>query len=287
VNSKELRRDELAERLALLGLSAPAVLLVVVAMALPVLWLFGLSFLGSDGTLSLANYRRLIEQPSYARIFAATFKVSIFTTAICVLIGYPLAYALSQMPRRAANLCLIAVMLPFWTSILVRTYAWLVLLQRQGLINQWGMKLGLWDEPVALVHNLTGTLIGMVHIMLPFLVLPALGAMRAIDADYVKAASNLGASPAQAFWRVFFPLSLPGLVAGALIVFIICLGFYVTPAVLGGGKVILVSNQIASDIELFFNWGPASALGVVLLVLTLAFLGIASKFARVDRAMGS
>lgn len=285
MNARELRRDELRERLALLGLSAPAVLLVVVAMALPVLWLFGLSFLGNDGSLSLANYRRLVEQPSYARIFAATFKVSIFTTAICVAIGYPLAYALSQMPRRAANLCLIAVMLPFWTSILVRTYAWLVLLQRQGLINQWGMKLGLWDEPVALVHNLTGTLIGMVHIMLPFLVLPALGAMRAIDADYVKAASNLGASPVQAFWRVFFPLSLPGVFAGTLIVFIICLGFYVTPAVLGGGKVILVSNQIASDIELFFNWGPASALGVVLLVLTLAFLGIASKFARVDRVM--
>ena len=109
--------------------------------------------------------------------------------------------------------------------------------------------------------------------------------MRAIDADYVKAASNLGASPVQAFWRVFFPLSLPGVFAGTLIVFIICLGFYVTPAVLGGGKVILVSNQIASDIELFFNWGPASALGVVLLVLTLAFLGIASKFARVDRVM--
>lgn len=285
MNSRELRGDELRERLALLGLSAPAVLLVLVAMALPVLWLFGLSFLGNDGSLSLANYRRLVEQPSYARIFAATFKVSVFTTAICLLIGYPLAYALSQMPRRAANLCLIAVMLPFWTSILVRTYAWLVLLQRQGLINQWGMKLGLWDEPVALVHNLTGTLIGMVHIMLPFLVLPALGAMRAIDADYVKAASNLGASPAQAFWRVFFPLSLPGVFAGTLIVFIICLGFYVTPAVLGGGKVILVSNQIASDIELFFNWGPASALGVVLLVLTLAFLGIASKFARVDKVM--
>ncbi|MFO1311051.1 MAG: ABC transporter permease [Burkholderiales bacterium] len=287
MNSTELRRDALRERLALLGLSAPAVLLILVVMALPVLWLFGLSFLGNDGALSLAHYRRLVEQPSYGRIFVNTFKVGLLTTAICVAAGYPLAYALSQMPRRAANLCLIAVMLPFWTSILVRTYAWLVLLQRQGLVNQWGMKLGLWDEPVALVHNLTGTLIGMVHIMLPFLVLPALGAMRSIDADCVKAAANLGASPTQAFWRVFFPLSLPGVVAGALIVFIICLGFYVTPAVLGGGKVILVSNQIASDIELFFNWGPASALGVVLLVLTLAFLGLASRFAKIDRAMGS
>ncbi|MCC6193856.1 MAG: ABC transporter permease, partial [Burkholderiales bacterium] len=154
------------------------------------------------------------------------------------------------------------------------------------VVNKWGMQLGLWDEPLALVHNLSGTLVGMVHIMLPFLVLPALGAMRAIDADYVKAAANLGASPTQAFWRVFFPLSLPGLLAGALIVFIICLGFYVTPAILGGGKVILVSNQIASDIELFFNWGAASALGVVLLVLTLVLLGVASRLTRLDTAVG-
>ncbi|MCC6194379.1 MAG: ABC transporter permease [Burkholderiales bacterium] len=286
MNGPELRRDALRERLALLGLTGPAVLLVLVIMAIPVLWLFGLSLVADDGSWTLAHYRRLVEQPSYARIFAATFKVSIITTAICVLAGYPLAYALSQMPRRAANLCLIAVMLPFWTSILVRTYAWLVLLQRQGLVNKWGMQLGLWDEPLALVHNLSGTLVGMVHIMLPFLVLPALGAMRAIDADYVKAAANLGASPTQAFWRVFFPLSLPGLLAGALIVFIICLGFYVTPAILGGGKVILVSNQIASDIELFFNWGAASALGVVLLVLTLALLGVASRLTRLDTAVG-
>jgi ABC-type spermidine/putrescine transport system permease subunit I len=285
-HARGLRRDELRERLRLLGLSAPAILLVLVAMALPVAWLFGLSFLADDGSLSLVHYRRLLEQPSYARIFVATFNVSLLTTATCILLGYPLAYVLSQLPRRAANLCLIAVMLPFWTSLLVRTYAWLVLLQRQGLINAWGMRLGLWDEPLALVHNLTGTLIGMVHIMLPFLVLPVLGTMRSIDQDYVKAAANLGASPARAFWAVFFPLSLPGLFAGALIVFIICLGFYVTPAVLGGGKVIMVSNQIASDIELFFNWGAASSLGAVLLVLTLLFLYAASRITRLERVLG-
>jgi len=285
-HAKGLRRDELRERLALLGLSAPTILLVLVAMAVPVAWLFGLSFLADDGSFSLVHYRRMIEQPSYARIFVATFNVSLLTTAMCIVLGYPLAYVLSQLPRRAANLCLIAVMLPFWTSLLVRTYAWLVLLQRQGLVNSWGMRLGLWDEPLALVHNLTGTLIGMVHIMLPFLVLPVLATMRSIDQDYVKAAANLGASPTRAFWSVFFPLSLPGLYAGALIVFIICLGFYVTPAVLGGGKVIMVSNQIASDIELFFNWGAASSLGVVLLVLTLLFLYVASRITRLEHVLG-
>ncbi len=286
-NAEGLKRDAAAERLQLFGLSLPAVLLVVVTMVLPVAWLFYLSFLADDGSFSLVHYQRLVEQPSYARTFRATFEISAIATVICIVVGYPLAYVLSQLPPRIANLCMIGVLMPFWTSILVRTYAWLVLLQRQGLINTWGIKLGLWDQPLALVHNLNGTLIGMFHIMLPFLILPVYGSMRAIDRDYLKAAANLGASPVKAFWQVFFPLSLPGLLAGALIVFILCLGFYVTPAVLGGGKVIMVANRIANDIEIFFNWGAASALGVVLLVLTALILWAASKLVRLDRVFGS
>jgi len=285
-NAGALRSDALRERMSLLGLSAPAFVLVAVTMVAPVAWLFWLSFLADNGSFSLEHYRRMIEQPAYYRIFLTTFQVSLLTTGICIVLGYPLAYVLSQLPQRVANLCLIAVLLPFWTSLLVRTYAWLALLQRKGLINNWGIQLGLWDEPLALVHNLAGTLIGMVHIMLPFLVLPVLGAMRAIDRDYLKAAANLGAGPVRAFWMVFFPLSMPGLLAGSLIVFILCLGFYVTPAVLGGGKVIMVSNQIANDIELFYNWGAASSLGVVLLALTLLFLYVASRFAKVDQMAG-
>ena len=285
-NAEGLRRDARIERVTLFGLGLPAVLLVTVTMIVPVAWLFWLSLFSDDGSLSLEHYRRLVEQPSYGRIFRTTFEVSAVATAICIVLGYPLAYVLSQLPTRAANLCMIGVLMPFWTSILVRTYAWLVLLQRNGLVNTWGIGLGLWDEPLALVHNLTGTLIGMVHIMLPFLVLPLYGSMRAIDRDYLKAAANLGASPTRAFWLVFFPLSLPGLFAGSLIVFILCLGFYVTPAVLGGGKVIMVANRIANDIEIFFNWGAASALGVVLLVMTLAILWIASRLARLDGIFG-
>lgn len=277
VNARALRRDGIRERLGLFSLAMPAFALVLVTMVIPVAWLFWLSFVADDGGLTLDHYRRLVEQPSYARTFVTTFKVSALTTAICIALGYPLAYVLSQLRGRVANLCLIAVMLPFWTSLLVRTYAWLVLLQRHGVINEIGIRLGLWDAPLALANNLGGTLIGMVHIMLPFLVLPVLGAMRAIDRDYLKAAASLGASPLRTFWKVFFPLSLPGLAAGALIVFILCLGFYVTPAVLGGGKVNMVSNQIASDIDLFFNWGAASALGVVLLILTLAILWVGSR----------
>ena len=281
-----LKRDHLWERWLLLALASPALLLVLVTMIVPVGWLFWLSFFADDGSFSLMHYMRMIEQPSYGRTFLATFEISILTTAICVLVGYPLAYTLSQMPRRAANLCLIAVMLPFWTSLLVRTYAWLVLLQRRGLINSWGMGLGLWTEPLELVHNTTGTVIGMVHIMLPFLVLPLYGTMRTIDHDLLKAAANLGASPMRTFSQIFMPLSFPGLTAGALIVFILCLGFYVTPAVLGGGKVTMVSNRIASDIELFFNWGAASALGVVLLVLTLVLIYAASRLLKLEGLLG-
>ena len=286
MNAAGLRRDERLERLKLFGLSSPAVLLVLVILVIPVGWLFYVSFIGADGTFSMENYERMIKRKSYARIFRTTFQVSLLTTGLCILIGYPLAYFMSQLPNRVANLCLITVLLPFWTSLLVRTYAWLVLLQKNGLVNNWAISLGLWDEPIKIVHNLNGTLIGMVHIMLPFLVLPTYGAMKAIDRDYLKAAANMGASPARAFWTVFFPLSTPGLFAGALMVFVLCLGFFVTPAVLGGGKVIMVSMKIVSNIELFVNWGAASALGVVLLVLTVAVLWVASRFLKLEQMTG-
>ena len=281
-NEAGLKLDARRERLALFALSGPALLVVLVVLLLPVGWLFVVSFIGADGQFSLENYERMIERKSYARIFLTTFQVSLITTGLCVLIGYPLAYFLSQLPRRAANLCLITVLLPFWTSLLVRTYAWLVLLQKRGLVNEWAIDLGLWSEPLKLVHNMSGTLIGMVHIMLPFLVLPVYSSMKAIDGNYLKAAANMGAGPVRAFWTVFFPLSAPGLLAGSLIVFVLCLGFFVTPAVLGGGKVILVSMKIASNIELFVNWGAASALGVVLLVMTLAVLWFAARFVRFE-----
>ena len=285
-NAAGLRVDEKLERMKLFGLSSPALLLVLIILVIPVGWLFFVSFLGGDGQFSLENYQRMVTRKSYMRIFRTTFEVSVITTGLCILIGYPLAYFLSQVPPRIANLCMITVLLPFWTSLLVRTYAWLVLLQKQGLINDWAIGLGLWDEPIKMVHNMTGTLIGMVHIMLPFLILPVYGSMKAIDRDYVKAAANLGASPRRAFWDVFFPLTMPGLFAGTLMVFILCLGFFVTPAVLGGGKVIMVSMKIVSNIELFVSWGAASALGVVLLALTFAILWVASRFLKLDQIAG-
>ena len=285
-NQAALRNNERLERWALLGLAAPALIATFIVVVVPVSWLFYLSVIGADGGYSMENYIRMVESKSYARIFLTTFQVSLLTTIICILIGYPLAYFLSQLPERAANLCMLAVLLPFWTSLLVRTYAWLVLLQKKGLINNWAIDLGLWDTPVKLAHNMNGTVIGMVHIMVPFLILPVYGSMKAISRDYLKASANLGATPAYTFRKVFLPLSLPGLLAGTLIVFILCLGFYVTPAILGGGRVIMVAMQITNNIELFFNWGAASALGVVLFVITMLILLVSARLLRLDRILG-
>ena len=285
LNEKQLRDQGVREQRMLLSLASPAVLAVVAIIVIPVGWLFYLSFLGSDGSFSLVNYSRMIEYKSYARTFITTFQVSILTTLICILIGYPLAYFLAMLPARMAGFFMLAVLLPFWTSLLVRTYAWLVLLQKNGMLNDFAMSIGLWDAPLKLVHNLTGTLIGMAHIMLPFLVLPLYSSMRKIQRDLMQAAANLGATPAQAFWQVYFPLSLSGMVAGSLIVFVLCLGFYVTPAVLGGGRVVMVATQITAILENQFDWGAASALGVVLLVMTLVILYAATKLMKLDSAL--
>jgi len=285
LNATKLRVAERRQSLLVLALTLPAIIAVFLVIVIPVGWLFSLSFLDSNGELSLVNYEKMIAYKSYLRVFKTTFNVSFLTTFLCIVIGYPLAYFLSQIPRKYVGLFMLTVLLPFWTSLLVRTYAWLVMLQRNGLINNFAIDLGIWDAPVKLAHNLNGTLIGMVHIMLPFLVLPLYAAMRRIDRHALQAAANLGATPVQAFWQIFVPLSLPGVVAGSLIVFVLCLGFYVTPAVLGGGKVILVSMQITAILEDQFNWGAASALGVVLLVSTFAVLLVASRFLKLDSVM--
>ena len=283
INEGKLNRLDRQERYTLFGLTVPYLVLVFGLIILPIGWLFYMSFIGRDETLSLDNYRRIWESKAYLRIFKTTFQISVLTTLLCAVLGYPLTYFMSQLSKKWANICLIGVLIPFWTSLLVRTYAWLVLLQKKGLINTLAVDWGLWSEPIKFVHNTSGTLIGMVHIMLPFLILPLYANMRTIDKDCLKAAANLGATPTRAFWTVFFPLSLPGLFAGLLIVFVLCLGFYVTPALLGGGKVIMVAMKISDNIELYYSWGAASALGVVLLVVTMIILFIASKLVPIDQ----
>lgn len=282
-NAETLTADAKRERRTLISLCSPSILLVAVIILLPIGWLSWLSFYDAAGQLTLENYGRMLESKAYIKTFKTTFKISFVVTGVCILIGYPLAYLISQLGQRMANICMIFVIIPFWTSLLVRTYAWLVLLQRKGLINGWLIDLGFIEEPLRLVHNFTGTVIGMVHILLPFLVLPLYAAMKSIDRDYIRAAANLGASPMKAFWQVFFPLSLPGLFAGVVLVFVLCLGFYVTPALLGGGKVQMWAMRIESSVNLYANWGAASALGVVLLVVTLLLLWGLNKIFGLER----
>ncbi len=282
-NARGLEADARRERISMFSLCTPSLLVVALIVFLPVGWLFWLSFFDPAGQPTLENYARMFDSRAYIKTFTMTFKVSFMVTGVCVLIGYPLAYLISQLPARAAGVCMVFVILPFWTSLLVRTYAWLVLLQRKGIINGWLIDLGIIDEPLRLVHNFTGTVIDMIHILLPFLVLPLYAAMKSIDRDYLKAASNLGASPVRAFWQIFFPLSLPGLFAGVVLVFVLCLGFYVTPALLGGGKVHMWAMRIESSVNLYANWGAASALGVVLLVVTLVLLWGLNRLFGLDR----
>jgi ABC-type spermidine/putrescine transport system permease subunit I len=283
VNEASLKKLDRNERFKLFGLTLPYLGLVSCLIIIPIGWLFYMSFIGKDGSLSLENYTRMLDSKAYIRIFITTFKISFLTTLICAVIGYPLTYFMSQLPKKWAGICMIGVLIPFWTSLLVRTYAWLVLLQKKGLLNNVLIDLEIIAEPIKFVHNTSGTLIGMAHIMLPFLILPLYANMRSIDKDCVRAAASLGAKPSRAFWTVFFPLSIPGLLAGLLIVFVLCLGFYVTPAVLGGGRVIMAAMKISSNIELYFSWGAASALGVVLLVVTMAILFLASKLVSLDQ----
>jgi putative spermidine/putrescine transport system permease protein len=274
LNAQSLRADARRESLRFLALLAPSLFLVFAITIVPIGWLFWLSLFDEAGAFSAANYARFFEQASYIKTFVTTFKVAFIVTGACVLLGYPLAYMLSQLTRRAASICLIFVILPFWTSVLVRTYAWLVILQRKGLINSWLIDLGVISQPLSLANNLSGVVIGMTHILLPFLVLPLYASMKTIDTDCLRAGMNLGAGPAATFRQIFFPLSLPGLASGVVIVFVLCLGFFVTPALMGGGKVIMWAMRMEQTTSLYSNWGAGAALGVELLVVTLALLGL-------------
>ena len=283
LNKRTLKSEEYRERFMLFGLSMPSLLAILIVVFLPILWLSSLSFYNVAGALSMENYVRIFESDLYRRTFVVTFQISVSVTVICVLLGYPLCYWLTKMTDRTAAILMVFVLVPFWTSVLVRTYAWLVLLQRNGIINSTLMSLDIIEEPLQLAHNLTGSIIGMVHIMLPFLILPLYATMRSIDTDLVRAAVGLGSSPRKAFWHVFFPMSLPGLSAGIVLVFILSLGFYVTPALLGGGRVQMLAQRIESTITIYSNWGASSALGVVLLLMALVMIWLMNRVFGLDK----
>jgi putative spermidine/putrescine transport system permease protein len=209
------------------------------------------------------------DQAIYLDIFARTFWMGLIITAICLVLAYPLAYLLANLPSRQSNLLMILVLLPFWTSILVRVAAWIVLLQSGGLINSGLMAMGVIDKPLELVFNRTGVYISMVHILLPFMILPIYSVMKGISPTYMRAAISLGCHPFASFWRVYFPQTYAGVGAGCLLVFILAIGYYITPALLGSPNDQMVSYFVAFYTNTSINWGMATALGGLLLLATI------------------
>ncbi|WP_338424535.1 ABC transporter permease [Sphingopyxis kveilinensis] len=216
------------------------------------------------------------EQAVFETIFLRTFKISAVVALLCVALGYPVAFLLASLPQRVANPLLILVLLPFWTSALVRTAAWAVLLQTNGVVNNALQYVGLIDAPLQLIYNRVGVYIAMTHVLLPFFILPLYGVMKGISPTAMRAASSLGARPLRAFWQVYLPQSLPGVAAGAIIVFTLALGYYVTPALVGGGADQMISASIAFYTNQSLNWGMAAALSLLLL-LPLALMLFAGR----------
>ncbi|MFW5654635.1 MAG: ABC transporter permease [Roseicyclus sp.] len=224
------------------------------------------------------------DQRIYLLLFERTIFMSLAITISCVLLGYPVAYLLSNLPMRTSNLLLILVLLPFWTSLLVRTSAWKVLLQQEGVINDILVWVGLVadDARLALINNQAGTIIAMTHILLPFMILPLYSVMKTIPPSYVRAAKSLGATNWTAFWRVYFPQSVPGIGAGCILVFILSIGYYITPELVGGRTGTFISNRIAFHISDSLNWGLAAALGSILLALVLVLYWLYDRLVGID-----
>lgn len=239
-----------------------------------------------DPDFGLGAYARLFGEPVYLNIVLNTARLAVIATVCCVVFGYPLALWISRLGPRMRIVALVALILPFWVSILVRTYSWIVLLGREGVINTILMRLGIVDEPLSFLYRELGVMIGTINILAPFFVMPMVAAMSAIDPRLGQAALSLGASRFQAFWRVFFPLTVPTLVTGAFLVFILTFGFYVTPAVIGGGRVKMLATLLDHLINTSSDWSLAAALSFFLLLATLGVFMLARALAALARAGG-
>lgn len=258
------------------GFTLPALALLVLFFALPVLVLLLRSVLEPEP--GLQNYRELFGSATYARVFLNTFLVSAVVTAVTLAIGFPLAWLLAVLPGRWSSVLFGIVLLSMWTNLLARTYAWMVLLQRTGAINKLLLGMGLIDRPLPLVNNLVGVTVGMTYIMLPFVILPLHATFRTIDPAILQAASLCGAGRWQAFRRVLVPLALPGVAAGGLMVFVMSLGYFVTPALLGGTSNMMLAELIAQLVQSLLNWGLGGAAAFVLLVVTMAIYALQLRY---------
>ena len=268
-------------RLAYLGLVLPLLGYLALFYAYPVFAMLLRSI--AEPGWTIGNFARIFENAVYLHVLWLTFRVALVVTLITLMLGFPVAYLLARADPSKANLLMMLVLLPYWTSILVRTYAWMVLLGRQGLVNQLLMWIGVLDEPLRLLNTTFAVYLAMVHILLPFMILPLYSVMRGIDGNLLRAAAGLGATSFGVLRQVLLPLSLPGIWAGSLLVFILALGFFITPALVGGPRDMMIAVLIQQQVELF-NWPFASALAALLLAAALAIFAIFAKVFRIEEA---
>lgn len=264
---KIYRQVERRTQVAFLLFLVPAVLLLLIVFVAPIVAFLSQSVLDPDWTAR--HFEKFANSKVYFPVLIRTLKVSLLTALFCLLLGYPVAYVMAKTQGRLRMVIMAMVLIPFWTNVLARMFAWIVLLGKQGFVNASLIFIGVIDEPMPIIFSEFAVLLGMVHYMLPYMILPLMAVMVSIPGNLTDAAENLGASPMRAFWYVFLPLSFPGIAAGILMVFIISLGFYVTPALLGGPKDVLLAQVIEFQISGTLNWGFAAALSLILLVTTL------------------
>lgn len=279
---RPLSRARRGEAAWYLWLVIPALVVMLVCFATPL----GVMLLRSLNDPSPANYLKFFDSPVYPLALLYTLGMALAVTLLCLLLGYPFAYLMHRSRPGWRLLLTLVVLLPFWSSLLVRTYAWTILLRDTGVINWALMALGLIERPIALMGNSVGVLIGMTHIMLPFLVLPLYAAMQRIDDRLLVASASLGATAATAFRRVFLPLSLPGVMAGSLLVFVLSVGFYVTPALLGG-RTAFYTLLIDLQVNRLLDFGFGSTLAIILLVVVLLLVGLGGRVVRLDELFGA
>ena len=293
---RRFARLERGVQIRYLLLVGPAVIFLLVFYGYPVAAMLARSF--NDPAWGFDNFQRLtvirsyedwvafsIPMNAYIRVFLLTLQIALIVTLITLLLGYPVAYVLASVRPSRANLMLIFVLVPFWTSILVRSYAWMVLLGREGTINRLLIRSGLRDEPLQLLNTRFAVYVGMVHILLPFMILSLYSVMRGIDRNYLRAAENLGGRPFDVFRHIFLPLSLPGISAGSLVVFILSLGFYITPALIGGQRDVMISMMIYQQVNVP-NWGFAAALALILIVIAILIYLVFNKILGVEGLYG-
>lgn len=274
---------DLQRRRLTFSLMAPPVLAMVILFVAPILVLVWMSFGGgTQGASLFAGYQALM-QPVYLRLLGFTLQLAFITTLLCALLAYPIAYMMVNIQTRANQWMAVTLFIALWLSFLARTFSWIIILQRRGVVNEMLMGAGITSQPLELVYNQLGVFIGMTHILLPFMIITLIPAMKAIDPAYVRAALSLGATPLMVFRQIYLPLSLPGLVAGSMLVFTLAFGFFITPAILGGGRTPTIVLAIRDQIQQLGDLQLAAATSMVLLVICLGLLLAYDRISGVDR----